>query len=220
MNKRYPILFILLIILVMISGCFEYEEVLVLNKDSSGTMEVDLWFNKDVNIEDEDFRLSQEKEEMESDIREKYTSDKVKLIAYEMNEKGDRKHVNFKVAFNHVLDLNELKQFSENDIAFRKVNGRMNFDRTLYLNHDDTSDDEDVEEKEDEDEDPSNLLERMVLALVDEFLQDIKFRFEVITPSKIKETNSEFTTGKKRATWSYRLSDIIKDKKVTLSVTY
>ncbi|MBN1154057.1 hypothetical protein JXB12_03970 [candidate division KSB1 bacterium] len=211
-RKKNYVIAILLTIVLVISGCFEYQERLVLKQDASGTMEVDMWFNKDLNIEDDNYNLSQEKDEMEREIREKYTSEKVKLIKYDMVEQDDKKHVNFQIAFPHILDLNEIKQFNKNKITYQKDDSRIEYQRYIYFG--------DHEEDGDSEEVPLNFLSRFVFAMLEEFLQNIKFQFELETPQEIKESDADLKPSKNKAVWTFRLSQVMYDNKITISATF
>jgi len=214
MKRQYPILLVLLILTLCMSGCFDYNEKLIVKRDGSGTMEVDMWYNKDMNIETDSLSidLSQEKAEMEREIRAKFTSEKVTLTHYDFEEKDDKKHVNFRVAFPHILDLNELKQFSYNKISYKVTEGNVTYHRDIYM-----GDDEDTDSNGDT---SSNFLSRFVLLMVEEFLENVKFNFELETPAKIKTSNAKSTPSKNKAVWTYRLSEVMYDRKITISATF
>jgi len=200
---------ILSLMVLMICGCFEFEERLIVNKDGSGTLEIEYWTWKDVNINDDSISLPKEKESIRKEIEEKYLSEKIKLLNLKVQEKDKTRHVRFKLSFTNILDLNEVPQFQKNKIQFKKSGNNISFIRTVFIK----------ENEEDEKEEPENVFEKLILSMVEEGLSNIKFRFELSTPYKIAETNADWAPGDNRAVWKYRLSDVMYKKEVKMEMT-
>lgn len=200
---------LLLLSALFLSGCFDYQERIVLNKDASGTMEVDYWTMDNVNIDNGSYRFPDKADDIHEEVERKYTSDKVKLQDFKVTKEKDSRHVQFTVAFDNVLDLNDVKQFQKNKIKYGQSGDRISFERTIYLDNGNAN----------TDDEPDNWFERLVLGFVKQGLSNIKFRFEVDMPYSVDESNADSRPGKNRAVWAYRLSDVMDQNKVKMNLT-
>lgn len=210
MKFRKIIYFILIISLgLFLTGCFKFEERIILKKDGSGMMEVEYWTLKDVNINDDNFNFPKEDKEIRKEIEKKYTSEKVKLTEFHVKEKSKSHYVRFKVTFNNIIDLNEVPQFQENHIQFKKSGKKYQFKRTIYLQ----------DNKCDKSDEAENIFESLIIHLVEEGLSKIKFRFELEMPFKIDETNATWTPDDKRAIWKYDLSEAMYKNEIEMTVS-
>ena len=117
-NKRHIYLLMIFILTLTMAGCFEFEERIYLNKDDSGTMEVEYWTLDDVNIQNDSFDFPQKEADIRKEVEEKYTSDRVKLKEFNVKYDDNSRLVRFKVAFDNVLDLNGVPQFHKNRIRY------------------------------------------------------------------------------------------------------
>ena len=205
---RINCLCLLLCSVLFLSGCFDYQERITLNKDASGTMEVDYWTMDNMNIDNDGYHFPDKADDIHKEVERKYTSDKVKLQEFKVTQEKDSRHVQFKVAFDHVLDLNDVEQFQKNRIRFRQTGGNISFERSIYLNNGNSNSDE-----------PDNLFGRLVLGLVKQGLSNIKFRFEVDAPYRIDESNADSRPGGNKAVWSYSLSDVMDKSDVEMKLT-
>ncbi|MBN2009166.1 hypothetical protein JW960_07455 [candidate division KSB1 bacterium] len=200
---------ILLVTAVLfIGGCFEFEERMVLKKDGSGTLEVEYWTMEDVNINGDGYEFPEKEADIRDEVIEKYTSDNVKLMDFKVYYQEDSRHVRFTVKFDNVDDLNDLKQFHENKIRFKRDGHRIDFERTVFIDNDDNN----------LDDEPNNTFEKFVVGLVKEGLSNIKFRFELELPYEINDSNADWISGKHRAVWKYRLSDVINKDDIVMKL--
>lgn len=205
---RISYLSLLLFSTLFLSGCFDYQERIVLNKDASGIMEVDYWKMDNVNIDNDGLRFPARTGNIREEVERKYTSDKIKLTEFNVNKEKDSRHVHFKVAFDNILDLNDVEQFQKNKIRFTRSGEKISFERSIYLNNE-TADNKD----------PDGLFGKLVLAFVKQGLSNISFQFEIETPYRIEETNADSRPGKDRAVWKFRLSDVLDKKDVEMRLT-
>jgi len=206
MLRKTPIVALILLLIFVIGGCFEYEEELVLKDNLSGTLHVHYVTREGSEIEVDDYSLPTKEDEIRREIEEKYTSDKVKLDKFKVGEKGDWQYVDFTVKFNEVLDLNDLEQLGNSRIEIKEQgNGKFEFVRTLKI-------DSDWEENEEE-----SVLAKMALSLVENAILDkVKFRFTVTTPKKINKNNADWVRNDNQAVWRFRLTDLVKKSRIDM----
>lgn len=121
----------------------------------------------------------------------------------------DTRHVQFRVAFKHVLDLNDVEQIQKNRIMFTETAGKITFERSIFLNDGNT----------DSDDEPDNWFGKLVLGMVRQGLSNIRFRFKVDTPYRIDESNADSRSGKNRTVWKYRLSDVMGQGDIKMKLT-
>ena len=208
MKRNRLFYFLIILTCLCITGCFEYEEKLTLNKNGSGNLHVHYKTREGVNIEDENNRFPSEPEEIRDEVEEKYTSKNVKLIDFEIEDYENWRHVDFTVKFKQVTDLNDLKQFTDSKIRIKKHgSGKFEFRRTL-----------EVEGDYDDDDDDDSFLEKLArTALTDGLLNKIKFKFVVIAPRQIHKNNAHWVRDNKEALWRYTLTDLIKENRVNMT---
>jgi hypothetical protein len=207
MSKRY--LFSGIAILMMsffINGCFEFEERLMIKKDGSGTMDVEYWTMGDVKIDNDNYNFPEKEADIRKEVETKYTSNKVKLVDFNVLQQEKSRHVRFKVQFENVENLNELEQFQKNTVEFHRNGNKIDFRRTVYVNENDS------------DKEPDNAFEELIVTLVKEGLSSIKFRFEVETPADIDSTNATWTSGARRAIWKYTLADAMSKPEIEMTL--
>ena len=197
--RRITGLLILLISALCISGCFDYQERIVLNKDASGTMAVDYWIMNDVRIDSGEYGFPDKGGNIRKEVKKKYTSDKIKLTEFNVSDEKDTRHVHFKVAFVNILDLNDVEQFQNNKIRFTQSGTNISYERSITLN----------EGNKAGQNEPEGLFGKLVLGFVKDGLSNIRFRFEVVTPYRIDQTNADSKTGGNRAVWKFRLPDVM-----------
>ena len=198
-HKRLAGLLMLLVSALCISGCFDYQERIVLNKDASGTMAVDYWIMHEVHINNGEYSFPDKKDNIRAEVERKYTSDKIKLTEFNVTEEKDTRHVHFKVAFDNILDLNDAAQFQKNKIKFTQSGKQIAYERSIYLNDGNKA----------AHDEPEGLFGKLVLGFVKDGLSNIKFRFEIETPYPIDKTNADSKSGGNRAIWTFRLSDVM-----------
>jgi len=191
---------------LLLLGCLNYEERIILKRDGSGQMEVHYYANKKMTTRGDYVVIAEDEEEIREEIEERYTSERVKLSHFRVKDKDNKRHVYFTLDFKDIEDLNDLRQFKDSQIKLVRGIGILSFQRCFQIG------DEDWDESD-------SAFERMVKSIVeDAVLQKIKFRFEVIMPGKIEESDAHYLRGSNRAVWRFRLSDIIGKEEVKMYV--
>lgn len=208
-TTRIAGLLILMISALCIGGCFDYQERIVLNKDASGTMAVDYWMMNDVHINNGEYSFPGKKDNIRQEVERKYTSDKIKLTEFKVSDEKDTWHVHFKLAFDNILDLNDVEQFQKNKIKFTQSGKNISYERSIYLNGGN-----EAGQKQ-----PEGLFGKLVLGLVKDGLSNIQFRFEVVTPYRIDQSNAGSRPGENRAVWKFRLSDVMDQQDFDMRLT-
>lgn len=190
----------IIMIPLFVAGCFEYEERLVMQSDGSGSLEIEYWTIDGNDLTFDEHRIPKDEADIRKDVEERYTSKHVRLVDFAVRTHDNTRHVSFKVKFDDIDDLNDIRQFHDNEIKVVRSGRELEFRRTVFVDNDG---DHSLNK------DPDNILEAFILGLVRDGLSQIKFRFEVEVPGDIIETNADWTPGKHRAVWKYRLSDVI-----------
>ena len=182
----------------LITGCFEYEEELVLNRDGSGTLLVHYSKYKDVDINNDSFDLPDEEDEIRQEIEEKWTSGNVELIGLEIREAEKSQEVTFTLEFDDIRDLNDVEQFAESEINFEP--GRScSYQRVITTDSDYDLDDD-------------STFEEILGSIIEETILDkIKFRFEIQMPYKIDDNNANWVRDEQNAVWRFTATDLVKD---------
>jgi hypothetical protein len=200
MIRRYLTLTVLTVVPLIVGGCLDYEEELTLKANGSGELYVHYVTREGTNIESDDYDFPSEPDEVRQEVERKYTSDKVKLKEFDVEQKGDWRHVSFAVKFENLLDLNDLEQFADSQFEL-KDHGRGRFDLCRTVNVD-------SDWKEEEDESTLGRLAKTFLE--DAFMDKVKFRFTVKTPRDIRDNNADWIRDKREAVWRFRLTDLVK----------
>ena len=206
MKQKMYIVAFLIILVLLVTGCFEYEEELVIRPNLSGTVNIHYRQKEGSNVESDKFTLPTENAEIRREVEEKYTSDKVVLDEFNVEQTGEWQDVDFTLKFNKVLDLNTIKQFADNKFEIDdKGRGRIKFLRSIEINSD-----------WNEDEDTS-ILERLALTFIENALLDnVKFRFTVTMPRKIEKHNADWIRDEDIAVWRFTLTDLVKKSKIDM----
>jgi len=183
-------------LIFFIVGCFEYDEELVLNRDGSGTLLVHYTKMKDMDINDDNFNLPDDEDEIRSEIEKKWTSNKVTLVSFKVRDKEESQDVTFALKFKDVEDLNEVKQFADSEIEFHRGK-KCRYQRIIS-----TDSDWDLDE--------GSTFEKVLGSIIEEtLLEKIKFRFEVKMPRTIDKSNAKWVRDEQNAVWRFTATDLI-----------
>ncbi len=187
-------------------GCFEYEEELSLQANGTGTLRVFYRTHEDTEVNGDGYTLPKERDDIKREIEEKYTSDKVTLREFRVEESGGWQEVDFTVSFDKAVDLNSIRHFTNNKIEItEKSRGRYRFFRTM-----------EIDSNWDEDEEAS-FLEKMAVAFLENAVLDkVKFRFTVNSQGEIEGHNADWLRDKKTAVWRFTLTDLVKKSKIDM----
>jgi len=207
LNKNV-VLFVLVMSMLFICGCFEYEDIMTIHKDNTGTLAVHYCTLKDSDMDWKGMRFPKEKNAILDEIRNNYTSPNVKLVRFQLKEKEKYRHVYFTVKFEHVTDLNDIRHFADSRISFIQTDpNRILFKRIIHF---------DDEEDDDDDADESAFGQAILEILETSIFDNIKFRFELNLPEKVDETNANWVRAGNQMVWKYTVSDFIKDKNIVM----
>lgn len=208
MKKNKAILILLISGVLLISGCFEFEDVITIRNDGSGTLAVHYSSYKESNMNWNGMKFPKEKESILEEIEKNYTSKKVRLSRFRVKEKDDYQHVYFTVKFDAVNDLNSIKQFTENRIAFDRISrSKIRFKREIN-----------IDKNKDKCDSDTSGLGGLILDLLEGSLFDkIKFRFELNLPGNIARTNANWEHADRQMVWKYTLSDFIEERVITMT---
>jgi len=179
---------IYLISTLFLTSCFYYEETLVLNNDSSGTLEIDVEFGKLISM------LSQfdSKHEFEFDTKKDLKLPKgMELISVEDDYRKGRRFINMKFSFEDINDVSHVniknnKAKFEFDSFFHEIE----FDGTRYHR---VIELEKAKKKEDE---LPKFLKNMI---------DLSFTFHL----KLEDTEQK--------TWTYSFDRIAGNKNIVMT---
>ncbi len=204
-RTRNIVLFVL--ISLLLNGCLEYDEQIILKPDGSGELFIHYAAERDMRFQNLYFPT--DIYEVEQNIQENYLVSGVELLSREIRQKGDETHVYMRFRFDNLEDLNRAPRFEREE--FRLIhggNGQWTVKRFLYL--------------EEKDLGQAKLLAKSGFRGIfdQEVLNEIKFRFQMILPGKIESTNADVILAGDHVLWETTLSDILKENTVEFVVRY
>jgi hypothetical protein len=204
--KKSFLPFFLFILVIFLSGCFEYEENIAIRKDGSGEMAVHFFGPEDSDMEVDGFKLGKKEREMREQIEKKFSAPGVRVKSYESKIKGDAQHVYFTVAFDQIANLAQVRWFDDQEIDAGRRDGRNSWRRTLSSG-DRHSDDE------------SRFGEWLKEKIADELADHIKLRFAIETDGEIIDTNARDHMPH-RAVWRFDGADFLKPEGLEMKLTW
>lgn len=191
---RKSLFLVLALLIVVFTGCINYENTFTLNNDGSGKVHIHYW------IAEETYKMMNqpnEKGEVPPDV---FTEEEAKKTyggegltisnfkAYTDKEEKPNKHAELDVNFKDVSDLSKTKHFQNWTFSF-SGEGTANFAAVLPAEEKDT---EGMTEEEKE------SAEKMT-----EYLKDYTYTTIINFPGKVLETNGEIDPkDPKKVTWS------------------
>jgi hypothetical protein len=185
----------LIILAVFFTGCFEYEERIVINRDGSGEMEVHYSGDADSDMNLDSFSLSKDDWEMREKIEDKFTAPGVRVKSYHSKIKGNDRHVYFTVAFDDFTRLARVRWWNDQHIEAGEKAGRHYWNRMLPGDNDP--------------DDENSRFERWLKGkIADELEAHLKFRFVVETDGEIIEANSA-NRSPHRVVWHFNGADLL-----------
>jgi len=194
-----------------LTGCFDYEEEMWLNKDGSGKVDFKIKLPSEFVDDEEDDWF--EEGNIRADL-EKFDGIDVEETKTYMD--GDQWIIAVKLRFTS-WDLLAQVDWGDDDKAkfwgsmtFEKEeDGQWVYQRTVEMSEDEDEDDH-GEEGEDEDEDESKLAERILQGIFGGYY----WRYTVHFPDRIISANAEekdIDKKKKTVTWEFELIDLVKE---------
>ncbi|NOZ56002.1 MAG: hypothetical protein GXO73_04325 [Calditrichaeota bacterium] len=189
----------------LLAGCVDYRQRIVLQPDGSGTVEVRLDAPKDVNWEmNSGLRLPKgDEEEICAEIEKRYSRPHVRVESCEVRVVDNRRKTRFTLSFDNLEDLSGLDLMTGKCTFQLRRNGGLEVRRVIDL--DDSSDWE---------SDDTGFAKWVKERLDEDVFSKIHFRFEIVFPERVEETNADWVRGKKVAVWRYTLADLVGRGKV------
>ena len=193
---------------LLVTGCFGYEERIVLKSDGSGKVNGHYFISRRRAIPFARYRFPTEPKAVHEFLEKEFSSDKVKLLEYIIRKKGNKTHVYFTLEFDDLRHLNELSHYRNQDFQLHYQGSEAVFKRTIPIEIQNWKKDKFVVDK------PLRQLVK------NQALSQIKFRLEVDTPGQILKTSTDVVVGQNRAIWYYRLSELMEMDTLSLSLRY
>ncbi|HFE52166.1 MAG TPA: hypothetical protein ENK07_01915 [Bacteroidetes bacterium] len=188
------------VLTLSITGCVEYQQRVTLQPDGSGAVEVRVEAPKDVNWETEGgLRIPRgTEEEICAEIRDRYDTPHVRVQSCRVRVVGDRRTTEFVLGFDQLSALNGL------DLLGSRGRFQLRRDDGLEVRHTiDIEGDPDWEEAE------SRFEKWVKERLSDDIFSKIRFRYEIVFPERVEETNASWVRGGRVAVWRYTLADLM-----------
>jgi hypothetical protein len=195
-------IFCLLLFIIFVAGCINYEENIELNADGSGKMLMHYSIPQQLHAMMEMGQDTQQdkKDEMpfkfkEAEIRTDMAAPGVTVEKVESKAEGDQQHYYVHVSFKKLTDLNQTKPFQKMKFQWIEEDKKVTFQQTL-----------EGDKKQSED---NPMGDQMASAM----LGNAKFTFKVTLPGKAlpsPDTNGTIQEDGKTVLWSYPLLEASK----------
>jgi hypothetical protein len=205
LKKSFLPLF-LFILIIFLSGCFEYEETITIGKDGAGEMAVHFFGPEDSDMDVNGFKLGKKEREMREQIEKKFSAPGVRLKSYESKIKGDAQHVYFTVAFDQFASLARVRWFDDQEIDAGRSDSRNFWRRRLSDGDHDSGND-------------SKFGEWLKEKIAEELEDHIKLRFAIETDGEIIDTNARDHMPH-RAVWRFDGADFLKPQGLEMKVSW
>jgi len=205
-RAREAVLLVAVLIMPGLLGCLKYDEQILLNPDGSGRLMIHYQTEKDMRFHNLYFPT--DVYDVDKNIRDNYLVPGVKLLNRDVREKGDRTHVYMEFQFANLEDLNRAPRFQDERFVWKENRGTVTFKRFLYM-------------------DESKLKEVSLFGKTGvkrlfnrEVLQDIRFRFQVLVPGDVVDTNADLKLDRDQVLWERTLAQILEEKAVEFVVSF
>ncbi|HDL19389.1 MAG TPA: hypothetical protein ENH29_10065 [Bacteroidetes bacterium] len=196
----------LLLGLLLLMGCFEYDEKIVMNVDGSGNLYIHYQAEQDMKFETLYFPT--DVYDIEYNIKNNYVVDGVTNTASEVLQKEDQTHVYMDYHFKSLAALGSSPRFKNEQFSYSVKNHLVTLQRFLYLD----------ESKIDR---TKLFFKTGIKSFFNkEILQEIHFRFQWVVPGEIVDTNATILMDKNHAIWIMTLAEILKNRSNQFFVTY
>ncbi len=200
-GRRWRLIGMIALMLVM-SGCLDYDEQILLHSDGSGELLIHYEAAKDMRFHNLYFPT--DVYDVEKNIRENYLVGGMELLEKDVREKGDRTRVLMRFRFRSLDALNRAPRFQDERFTWSRRGRVISFKRFIYM-------------------DESKLREAKLLAKAgiegifkQEVLGDIHFRFQVIFPGTVVSSNADVHLDENQLFWERTLAEILREKGLEL----
>lgn len=205
-----------LVILVacLITGCINYEEVINLNSDGSGTLLMHYSLSQQLSAmmamggeaggsgdKPPEFPFKLKESEVKADLQAKG----VKVEKFETKTENDQQHFYVNISFDKITDLNQTKTFKEMPFEWTKEGSVVTFKQIL---------------KGKKDPKTSGAGDEMGKQMAAAMLGNATFKFEVKLPSKplpSPDTNGTIAEDGRTVKWQFPLLEVSENEKVMVA---
>ena len=207
-NNKTRSLYLLFILLpvILITGCFDYDEEITMNPDGSGKLFIHYQAERDMKFETLYFPT--DRYDIEYNINKNYEVEGLESQPHQILQKEDQTHVYMAFNFNNLTSLGNAPRFQNEEFNLSEKDQAITLQRFLYL-------------------DERNL-DKTKLLLKSGFksifnrgiLEEIRFRFQWVVPGEIIDSNATLLGDKNRAIWTLTLAEILKNRSTQFFLTY
>jgi LppM domain len=211
--KTNKIRFSLVILAVcLITGCINYEEVINLNSDGSGTLLMHYSLSQQLSAmmamggeagggadKPEQFPFKLKESEVKADLQAKG----VKVEKFETKTENDQQHFYVNISFDKITDLNQTKTFKEMPFEWTKEGNVVTFKQILKGKKDAKA--------------AGGPGDEMGKQMAQAMLGNATFKFEVKLPSKPlppPDTNGTIAEDGRTVKWQFPLLEVSENEKV------
>lgn len=199
-------LFFILLPVILITGCFDYDEEIIMNPDGSGKLFIHYQAERDMKFETLYFPT--DVYDIEYNIKQNYEVTGLESQPHKILQKEDQTHVYMGFNFNNLSALGTAPRFQNEEFNLSEKDQLITLQRFLYL-------------------DERNL-DKTKLLLKSGFknifnsgiLKEIRFRFQWVVPGEIIDSNATLLGDKNRAIWTVTLAEILKNRSTQFFLTY
>lgn len=203
--KRFG-LFPFLLFLLFQTGCFEYDEQIIMNSNGSGKLFIHYHSEKEMKFQSLYFPI--DKYEVDYNIKNYYNSAGLTNRSRDLVQKDKSTHVYMDFDFENLNDFSTAPRFQNEEFAVAENDGKITLQRFLYFD----------ERKLDR---TKLLLKTGIKSFFNQgILEEIHFRFQWIVPGEIIETNATLIGDKNRAIWTTTLAKILENRSTQFFLTY
>lgn len=204
--RRWFKLVIIIVPILFLAGCLEYDELIFVNADGSGNMSIHYQAEKDMKFENLYFPT--DFLEVKENIKRNYVIDGLRAVNHDVRYKEKKTHVYMNFEFDQLAALNKAPRFQNERFESLNNGKKVTLKRFLHLDEDKL--------------DRTKLLLKSGLRSLfsRNVLSEIKFRFQWIVPGPITDTNATVLGDRNRAIWNITLEEILKTRSVEFYLEY
>jgi hypothetical protein len=204
--KKIVLLTLILFVVLFQSGCFEYDEQIVMNPNGSGKLFIHYQAEKEMKFQNLYFPI--DKYEVDYNLKNNYDAEGITNKTQDIIQKNKSTHVYMGFDFENLDNFASAARFQNEEFSVAENDGKITLQRFLYFDE--------------------NKLDRSKLLLksgIKSFfnqgiLNEIYFRFQWVVPGEIIESNATLLGDKNRAIWTTTLAEILENRSTQFSLTY
>lgn len=204
-TRSFNLLFILLPV-ILITGCFDYDEEIIMNPDGSGKLFIHYQAEREMKFENLYFPT--DRYDIEYNISQNYEVEGLEPQPHKILQKEDQTHVYMDFNFDNLTSLGNAPRFQNEEFSLSEKDQLITLQRFLYL--------------DERNLDKTKLLLKSGLKSIFNrgILEEIRFRFQWVVPGEIIDSNATLLGDKNRAIWTVTLAEILKNRSTQFFLTY